>query len=342
MVRQTLKTEIWSVSVKDGKRERLFSDGGMNFETIPNADMGAPINGARNVACVRAIDHGSEAPPKRATSGGYEPPSGIYEVALDGSNSFRRLFDAKQSMSPAIVNAAGTRAAFSGWADNGNSYFLDVYELPSGKLLTRTNIAKILQAHCTACVPEGAGWLADGKRLFFTIQEGDADDNPGPGAQLMPGNHMVSAEGGDLGRFPAHAGEVNLPDYTRDASIAPYLIGQAKNGNYVFHDYARQKGPVPKTLEPPGFLVITGADFKTQKQIPLRRAGTSEFELSPDGSDLAFVEDRELPGYKTQRHLWVRDLRTDEEKELLAAPLPNPPNSPDPNVTVTILGWLEN
>ena len=341
MARQTLKTEIWSVSVKDGKRERLFSDGGMNFGIIPNADMGAPVNGARSVAYVRAIDQGSESPPKRATQGSYEPPSGIYEVALDGSNSFRRLFDATQSMSPAMVNAAGTRAAFSGWEDNGKVYFLDVYELPSGKLLARTNIRKILQAHCAGCVPGGGGWLARGKRLFFTVQEGDADDNSVPGAEFTPGNYLISAQGDDLGRFPAHAGEVNLPDYTRDASIAPYLIGQAENGNYVFHDYARPKSAVPKTPEPPGFLVITGVDFKIQKQI-LLRAGVSEFELSPDRSLLAFVEDRQLPGYKTQRHLWMRDLQTGEEKELFTAPPPNLPNSPDPNVTVTILGWLEN
>lgn len=343
MVRQRLRTEIWAVSVRDGKREQLFSDGGVNFEIIPLVDMGALVNGARNVAYVRAIDHAREAPPKRATQESYEPLSAIYEAALDGSNRFRRLFDTTPNMMSVMINAAGTRAALSGWEDNGAGYFLYVYELPSGKLLARTDIKKILQAHCAACVPEVAGWLADGKRLFFTMEEGDADDAPGPGAPFMPGNYMISAEGGDLGSFPAHAGEVNLPDYSRDLSIAPYLIGQAENGNYVFHDQARQKVPVPKErIEPPGFLVITGADFKIQKQIALGRADASEFELSPDGSLLAFAEDRQLPGYKAQRHLWIRNLQTGEEKEVLAVPLANPPTSPNPNVTATILGWLEN
>lgn len=63
----------------------------------------------------------------------YETPPGIYEVALDGSNYFRRLLDATQNMSPAMVNATGTRAAFYGWEDKGG-YCLYVYELPSGWL----------------------------------------------------------------------------------------------------------------------------------------------------------------------------------------------------------------
>ena len=342
MVRQRIRTEVWSVSVKDGKRERLFSDGGMSFEIVPGVDMGAPVNGARNVAYVRGIDYAWQGPPKRATQESYEPPSGIYEVALNGSNRFRRLFDAPQNMALATVNAAGTRAAVSGWEDNGAGYFLYVYDLPSGKLLARTDIKKILQAHCGECIPGGAGWFADGKRLFFTMEEGDADDPPGPGAEVTPGNYMVSAEGGDLGGFPARTGEVNLQDYWRNPSVAPYLIRQTENGNYVFHDSASKKDLLPRALDPPAFVVITGADFKIQKQIALGRADASQFELSCDGSLLAFAEDRQLPGYKAQRHLWIRNLQTGEEKEALAAPPANPRNSPNPNVTVTILGWLEN
>src|SRR5258707_4038287 len=53
-------------------------------------------------------------------------------------------------------------------------------------------------------------------------------------------------------------------------------------------------------------------------------------------------DDRLTPNYQTERHLWVKDLASGEDKELFAAPPPKPPTSPEPNVTLSILGWINN
>lgn len=338
MARRARKNEIWAMSLKDGKRTLFFSDEGTNFELIPTVDMGHSPFASGNVAYVRGVERSWRNVPQQALPMLYETPPGIYEVSLDGSNRFRRLFDATQNMSPAMVNAAGTRAAFYGWEDKGG-YFLYVYELMSGKLLTRANIVKVLQAHCASCLPQEAGWLADGKTLFFVLQEGDEDDDSTseapPGG---PGTCLLSEQGANLGAVPTHAGEMNLSDYERETSIAPYLIAQAEDGSYVFLDYGLKKGLLPKApIHLDGLLILTGPDFKVRKQIPLGRWGGSEFQLSRDGTWLAYAENRELPTYRAEQHFWVRNLRTDEEKELLIIP---PANPPEPKASVILLGWI--
>jgi hypothetical protein len=45
---------------------------------------------------------------------------------------------------------------------------------------------------------------------------------------------------------------------------------------------------------------------------------------------------------RTELHLWVKDLALGEDKELFAVPPPKPPTSPEPNVTLSILGWINN
>lgn len=337
MARRARKNEIWAISLKDGKRTLLFSDEGTNFELIPTVDIGHSPFARGNVAYVRGVERSWRNVPQQALPMLYETPPGIYEVSLDGSNRFRRLFDETQNMSPAMVNTAGTRAAFYGWEDKGG-YFLYVYELVSGKLLTRANIVKVFQAHCASCLPQQAGWLADGKTLFFVLQEGDEDDSDNETPSGRPGTALLSEQGTDLGAVPTHAGEMNLPDYRRETSDAPYLLAQAEDGSYLFLDSGLKKGPLPKApIHFDGLLILTGPDFKVRRQIPLGRRGASEFQLSRDGTWLAYAENRELPTYRTEQHFWLRNLRTDEEKELQIVP---PANPTDPRANVILLGWI--
>ena len=338
--RRTIRNEIWAVSLKDGKRTRLFSDEGTNFELTPAVDMGhSPF--AKGSAYLRGMERTLKKVPQQSIPIVHETPQGVYEVSLDGSNRFRRLADATQNMSVAMVNAAGTRAAFYGWEDKGG-YFLYVYELPSANLLTRANITTVLQARCGNCQPETSGWMADGKRLFFTLEEGDVDDEP-DSATVAPGVYILSEDGKNLGMLPVHAGQMNLPGYRRETSIAPYLIAQLRDGSYVFRDYALKKNaPMKPPIELQPLLVFTGPDFQTRKVAPIEKLRASSFELSPDGHFLAFVEDRQLPSYKTERHIWTLNLQTGEETELFIVPPPNLPNSPTPNESAFLLGWLEN
>lgn len=339
MTRQTRKNEIWSVSLQDAKRTLLFSDDGMRFEISP-AIGGYAVDSTRNVTYVKAVERAWEGPPKRGTPGVYETPKGVYEVALDGSRRFRRLFDARENMNALTINRAGTRLAFGAY-ENPGIYNLYVYELPSAKLLAKTNITAELQTRCGGCLPQQSGWLADGKRLFLTLEEGDDDGVP-DNVTIATGVYIFSEDGKDLGMLPVHAGEISLPDYKRETSIAPYLVAQLQDGSYVFRDFALNKNaPMKPPIELQPLLVFTGPDFHTRKVAPLEKLGASSFQLSPDGNFLAFAEDRQLPTYKTQRHIWALNLQTDKEKELFAVPPPNPPASPQPNESATILGWLE-
>ena len=100
---------------------------------------------------------------------------------------------------------------------------------------------------------------------------------------------------------------------------------------------------MPKApIEPESFLVITGPDFKSKKQIPLHKVNVGSFYLSPSGKYLAYVEERQIPITRTERHLWSMDLESGAEKEMLVIPPPNPLTFQEPNVSFTILGWLDN
>jgi hypothetical protein len=49
----------------------------------------------------------------------------------------------------------------------------------------------------------------------------------------------------------------------------------------------------------------------------------------------------QTPDYRSEPHLWVRDLNSGDEKELFSVPPPNPPQSPTPNILLSILGWTD-
>jgi hypothetical protein len=219
------------------------------------------------------------------------------------------------------------------------TYF--IYEIPSWKLQYSIELSKLLRLHCADCLPSSAVWSADGSRFFLTLDLGD-EDGIADESQDRPGTYVISEDGTELGALAAQSGRIQLTGYHRQASIAPYLIGQFSNGNYLFRDYALKKGPSPKApLQSQAILVISGPDFKVQQQIPLERLRLAQFQPSASGKYLAFVEDRQTPDYRTERDFWAKDLQSGEEKELFAAPPPNPPTSLEPNVTVVPLGWIE-
>jgi len=90
------------------------------------------------------------------------------------------------------------------------------------------------------------------------------------------------------------------------------------------------------------FLVLAKSGAQDKKVIPLRPSRLESFHLSPSGKYLAFTEALTTKDYRSERHLWVKNLQSGEDKELFAVPPPNPPASPQPNETVVVLGWIEN
>jgi hypothetical protein len=327
MLRGFRKAEIYSVSMINGKRSLLFSDEGMNLEIRPT---GATL-GAGKAYATRIMREWRTTP----SPGAYSEPPALYEVSLDGSNRFRRLVEIQTNQSPALLNPQTKKMVFGGFVSNGK-YVISIYDVPTWKLLRSW---ELIQTHCPDCIPVSYGWLADGNRLFFNLDVGGVESSN----HDVPGTYITAEDGTDLGGIPMQVGQLQLPGYDREKYVPPYLIGQLPNGDYLFRDYGLKEGSLPKApIEQESFLVITGPDFKSKKQIPLQRVRLGSFCPSSSGKYLAYVEERQISNYRTERHLWGRDLESGTEKEMLVTPPPNPPSFPEPNVSFTILGWVDN
>lgn len=217
-------------------------------------------------------------------------------------------------------------------------YVISTYEFPSWNLSYRWDLTKLTAIHCPACMPLSFGWLADGKRLFFYLDLVD-DDGEDPSPKDVPGLYLSSEEGNDLGAIPPVKGTVDLPGFAPANYLAQDLVGQLSEHSYLFQGYASRQGA--EKGNPERFLVIHDSEARQQKYFPLRpRVRPQSYSLSPSGKYLSFVEDRMTPDYRAESHLWIIDLESGEEKELLKTPAPNPPTSVEPNVTMTVLGWL--
>jgi hypothetical protein len=321
MLRNTRKNEIYSISLADGKRSLLFSDEGMHLE----------IRAAGSVSgAAKAYTAGVWRERRTTPIPGFYSDDGIYELSLDGSNHFRKIADA-QKQGPAILNPQATKAAAQ--SADGQSIF--VYSVPDWKLLATLDLAKLAKAHCPGCTPSGYGWLADGNRIYVEIVVvGDEDDDEAKADH--PGSYLLSADGADLGPIPAGTGAFQLAGYVHPRFIGRRFLGQLPDGRYLFQDYGTKQGKPINQFEP--FLVISGLAAKPQKYFPLKLQMGGH--ISPSGKYLAYVEHRQTPDYRSELHLWVKDLESGEEKELLSTPPPNPPSSPEPNVSLFVLGWM--
>jgi hypothetical protein len=331
MLRGYEKTEIYCVSMIDGKRSLLFSDEGMNLEITPT---GATLGAGK--AYARGVLREWRTTP---TPGAYDEPTAVYEINLDGSNRSRKLFETQPGETPALLNRQTKKAVFQG-SLNGGKDVVFIYDVSTWKLLQSWDLTKLSQPHCPGCFPVSYGWLADGDRVFFNLDTGDEDDDQSK-TRDVPGTYMATADGADLGGLPKHAGELHLPGYSHQPDTIPYLIGQLPDGDYLFRDHGLNDRPSPKApRESELFIVLTDSDFRPKKQIPLQRPGIGALYLAPSGKYLAYVENRQIPNYRTESHLWGKDLESGEEKELFIAPPPNPPGSPEPNVVLNVLGWV--
>jgi Tol biopolymer transport system component len=265
----------------------------------------------------------------------------VYEISLDGSNKFHRLFEIKPNLSSAVVNPAGTENFFK-TEDNGKSVIY-IYDSATGNLLHTWDLNGLMNANCLGCLAESQGWLADG-RLFFNLDvvgDDSEDHTVSADSHRGPGAYSVAEDGTDLRKIPPETGQCKVPGYVRMASIAPSLIGQLPDGTYAFLDYAMKQPPPKAPAQAQTFLVLAKAGAQDKKAIPLRPSHLEFFHLSPSGKYLAFSEALTTKDYRSERHLWVKNLQSGEEKELFAVPPPNPPAVPQPNETLVVLGWID-
>lgn len=325
MLRNTRKTEVYSVSVVDGKRTLLFSDEGMNLE-IKATGAVSPAGKAYMAGTWREW----RTTPTRSI----HSEDGIYEISLDGCKQFRRILDAQPHQAPALLNSQATKAAFQ-MSVNGK-VAVSVYAVPEWKLLHKWDLGNLIQAHCPLCDAMSHGWLADGNRLFFELDLAGENEVEKSKNGNAPGTYIVSEDGTKLRGISPEIGAFQLVGYLHPNDIERHFIGLLPDGSYVFQDYGVQKGRPFSELEP--FLVVANPGSKSHKQFRLR-SGIARGVLSSSGKYLPYVEHRQTRDNQTEVHLWVKDLESGEDKELLVVPPPNRQGPPQPNVILWMLGW---
>jgi len=312
MLRQTRKTEIYSASMTDDDRSLLFSDENMNLEL---SQVGSVSRGKN--AYIEGIEREWRSGP---APGAYSTPRSVYQLTLDGSRKFHRLWETQPNQSRPVPSSDGSRVAFQNFV--GDKYVISIYDVSKSTLIQQWELTKILQAHCVSCIPLSLGWLADGHRLFVNLVEGD-DDGEETSGPAIPGTYLVSEDGKDLGKLSAQY---------------DYLLRQLPEGTFAFLAHLTMADHPGK---PQPFIVLRKPENEVHVQLPAEPRPDTIF-LSPSGRYLAYIEGRTTPRYQTELHLWVQDLEGGGRRELFVAPPANPPSSPQPNLTVTILGWIDN
>jgi len=322
MLRNARKTEIYSVSILDGRRSLLFSDENLHLEIAARASVSG--RGKAYAAGVWRERRTTPIP-------GFYSDEGVYELSLDGSNHFRKIGDA-QKQGPGALNPQGTKAA----AESADAQSIFIYSVPEWRPLATLDLSKLAQTHCPDCTPASFGWLADGNRVFVDlVVAGEEDDNSAKVDHT--GTYILSEDGTDIGAIPPETGAFQVAGYSHPKFIDHRFMGQLPDGRYVFLDYGVKQGKPSGQAEP--FLVISGSDVKFQKHIHLNFPVGGY--ISPSGRYFAYLEQRQTPDYRSETHLWVMDLASGEERELASAPPPNGPNSPNPNMTLFVLGWVD-
>lgn len=332
-LRNYFKTDIYLVSMADAKTSRVFSDEGPYFEIIPPGMFGGPgaMVVAENKAYAVGIERGGDSVARI-----YSGRPAVYELALDASNKYRKLFEiqsAHYAAAPLFISPSGTKIGYLSVLNEHNVVF--IHDVATGALLKSWDVTNLFR-RCFDCSIASVGWLADGNRLFFSL---DFGEQSGPQSEL--GTYVVSEDGGVLDRLPLEQGRLQMQGYRDITGSPPALLGQAPDGSYIFEDMGQKK---TELLHPERFLVITTPERKVLGQISLHSStglylGMATRDLSRSGKFVAF-SDPLLKNYQREEHVWGMNLETREEKELITLPA-RTISSSEPKVTLNILGWLE-
>jgi len=337
-LRNYSKTDIYLVSMPDAKTSRVFSDEGPYFEIIPPVPGGpGAMVVAGNMAYATGIERGASSVPAQSSLPAlYAGRRAVYELALDASNKYRKLFEiqkeAQYGAARLFIGPSGTKIGYVSVVKEHDVVF--IHDVATGALLKSWDATNLFR-QCFDCPIVSVGWLADGNRLFFCLDSGEES-----GPQSEVGTYIVSEDGRVLDRLPLEQGQFQMQGYRNITGSPPTLLGQSPEGNYIFEDIARKI----TGLQSEGFLVITTPERKLLAQIPLHAStdiylGMETRDLSRSGKFVAF-SDPLLKNYQREEHVRGVNLVAREEKELITLPARTIPSS-EPRVTLNILGWLE-
>lgn len=230
----------------------------------------------------------------------------VYELFLDGSNRYRRVIQLQDKddiganfwhPQQVFANPGGTKVGVLKGV--GDSYYIFIHDVATGTLLHKTDLHQVF----AGCEPGNLDWRAEGERLFFTLDEGDADAKD---SCARVGSWVMKEDGSGLERMPwTDFAEAGLP-----------------GSRYLFRGLQSN------------FLYVADVKTGARKDYALSAQGTLYCcRISDSGRFVAFTEEKSsgdsLP-------VWMLDLETGKEQVIFSFPTGKTTKEP----WSRLIGWM--
>jgi hypothetical protein len=326
-----VKTDIMTISVENGERKVVFSDEHSDIVLLP------PHNSYVNEVMVTASGHlfARGISRSRYPGGLYEGScwrgcstrASIYELTVDGSNKYRKLFDIEgeqhlNDVRRLFANELGTKIGYVNMI--GEETYLFVHDSKSGSLLHRTSLSKFL----LDCFVFNIGWLKDGK-VFLNV---DTIMSPKCESKGLPGNYVMTEDGETVKRIPSKLAA--MPTDSRIPNRPYPMIGEFQD-SYLFQSHSWTNNPSRNNK---GFLIGVNPVTGSRSVIPFRTSpGSSrQFFIAAAQKLAAFVKENDGDGIS---RVWIKNFESNEEKELFSFPFRLGSNTAD-SQRIGVIGWL--
>lgn len=330
------KSEIFSVSREDTQPKPVLSD---EATTVKFGFMWRSGTGAHPDTAV--LGNHMYAPGKELTSSSGGRATGIYDFALDGSGTVRKILDLPPEERVDLLSVTNDGSKLAYLSLTGNSLTLFVHDLKTGGLRHKIDVLKI----AGGCNVSSIGWLQDNTTLSFTLEEGPADapddseDNPQettvdePSVQV--GTWLVHEDGTSLTHLPAPTGTLHEAGYRTLQDPPPVMLGEVDE-KYIF-EVALQN----LTGKPQIFSALALADPKSgeSRRVTPQGTGFSQFTVSRSGKFVAYIQ-RDADMFVGNKHvvppthLWIRPVAGGDAREMLSMEV-----STETRTALTLIGW---
>jgi hypothetical protein len=326
-----VNTKIY-VLYPDGKESRLiFSDENAPIMLLPRRGMPGHPGEVLVSSKDKLFAHAAE---KSLNPGRWYPSkASIYELSLNGTNTFRKILnvEGEQSLSEIFVNPTGTKIGYINYLNQKT--FIFIHETEAGKLLHKIDMSKIF----LDCFASGIGWLPDGNRLFFTLDTGDVHMTSKESYKKV-GTYFIKEDGLDLIKLPQALFSFPEKKGFGPHSSPPQFVGGLLDGTYVFREFKFRKDY--RRTEASSLIYLVNPLTKSKKEIPLRVSeGLNWFKVSHTGKYVGFTEkiSSKEGRYEWTEHIWDKDLPQGEDNKVFTLD-----NMPFKGHYLGLIGWIEN
>jgi len=279
--RRFTRTEIYEIDPGQTTGRLVFTDAGSGLLLLPIRPSGVRDQ-VMTAAGRRIFARGVE---KREYPGGwYERPAGIYELASDCSNEYRKLFDLRgeQRLDRLIVDPAGRKIGNTNQI--GVKTYLFLHDGDSGALLRTIDLSGLLRDGFV----RNMGWTRDGTKLFLSIEAGDVHVTSYE-SYVQVGSCLMDETGSAWQRIPEMLLKPDdLDGFRQDQQLPAVLIDAIPAKHYLARILAwntRQSG-----VEPGVFLFAVAPPSSTPRLYRLSETtGLYWFRPSPSGRFLAYT-----------------------------------------------------